>query len=158
MTLRMLPLAALALALLAAPLTADAQSPSKVPRIGYLSPALDTSLLAALRQGLRDLGWVEGQNIAIEARSAEGKYERLPELAAELVRLKVDVIFASTTPAALAAKHATTTILIVIGFVADPDVPGAGRPDHNSRRTEPAAGDVRRHGAGEGRWSHGLWG
>ncbi|HXZ44513.1 MAG TPA: ABC transporter substrate-binding protein [archaeon] len=111
---------ALILAHLVAPLTATAQPPSKVPRVGYLSPALDTPLLAAFRQGLRDLGWVEGQNIAIEVRSAEGKYDRLPELAAELVRLKVDVIFASTTPAALAAKHATTTIPIVIGFVADP--------------------------------------
>ncbi len=76
--------------------------------------------MEAFRQGLRDLGSVEGKNIAIEVRSAEGKYERLPELAAELVRLKVDVIFASTTPAALAAKQATTTIPIVIGFVADP--------------------------------------
>ncbi len=97
----------LTLALLAAPLTADAQEPAKVPRIGYLSPASSTPLLEAFRQGLRDLGWVEGQNIAIVVRSAEGKYERLPELAAELVRLKVDVIFASTTPAALAAKQAT---------------------------------------------------
>ncbi len=107
-------------ALLAAPLTADAQQPAKVPRVGYLSPAPGAHLVEAFRQGLRDLGWVEGQNISIEVRSAEGKYERLPELAAELVRLKVDVIFASTTPAALAAKQATTTIPIVIGFVADP--------------------------------------
>ena len=110
----------LGLALFAAPLTADAQRPSKVPRIGYLAPASDAPLLEAFRQGLRDLGWVEGQNIALEVRSAEGKYERLPELAAELVRLKVDVIVASTTPVALAAKQATTTIPIVIQFVADP--------------------------------------
>ncbi len=113
-------LTVLAFALLGAPLPADAQQPSKVTRIGYLSPAPDTPLLEAFRQGLRDHGWVEGQNIAIEVRSAEGKYERLPELAAELVRLKVDVIVASTTPAALAAQHATTTIPIAIGFVADP--------------------------------------
>ncbi len=98
---------------------AEAQE-AKVPRIGYLSPARNMPLLEAFRKGLRDLGWVEGQNIALEVRSAEGKYERLPELAAELVRLKVDVIVASTTPAALAAKHATTTIPIVIQFVADP--------------------------------------
>ena len=64
--------------------------------------------------------WIEGQSIAVEVRTAEGKYDRLPDLAAELVRLKVDVIFASSTPAALAAKRATTTIPIVIGRVADP--------------------------------------
>jgi len=117
---RAISIGALALGILAAPLVADSQQASRVPRIGYLSSAPDMPLLVAFRQGLRDLGWVEGQNIAIEVRSAEGKYERLPDLAAELVRLKVDAIFASTTPAALAAKHATTTIPIVIGFVADP--------------------------------------
>jgi putative ABC transport system substrate-binding protein len=110
----------LAVGILGTPLPADAQPPSKMPRIGYLAPASDAPLLEAFRQGLRDLGWVEGQNIAIEVRSAEGKYERLPELAAELVRLKVDVIVASTTPVALAAKQATRTIPIVIQFVADP--------------------------------------
>ena len=107
--------------LLAEPLAAWAQQPSKVARIGYLeSGAPGTPLVEAFRQGLRDLGWIEGQNIAVEVRAADGKYDRLPELAAELVRLKVDVIFASSTPAALAAKHATTTIPIVIGRVADP--------------------------------------
>jgi putative ABC transport system substrate-binding protein len=73
-----------------------------------------------LRQGLRDLGWVEGRNIAIEARFAEGKTDQLASLAADLVRLKMDLIVTSTTPAALAAKHATKTIPIVIGFAADP--------------------------------------
>ena len=123
MSSRKLLLVALALGILAAPLAPDGQQASKVPRIGYLefgSAAPGTPHLEAFRQGLRDLGWVEGQNIAIEVRYAEGKHDRLPELAAELVRLKVDVIFASTTPAALAAKQATTTIPIVIGFVADP--------------------------------------
>jgi putative ABC transport system substrate-binding protein len=76
--------------------------------------------LEAFRAGLRQLGWIEGQNIAIEVRGAEGKQDRLPELAVGLVRLNVDLIFASATPAALAAKQATTTIPIVIGFVADP--------------------------------------
>jgi putative ABC transport system substrate-binding protein len=76
--------------------------------------------LEALRQGLRDLGWVEGQNVSVDARFAEGKTDQLPSLAAELVRRKVDVILTWTTPAALAAKHATTTIPIVIGFAADP--------------------------------------
>ena len=111
------------LAISAAPLATDAQQASRVPRIGYLefgSAAPGTPFLEAFRQGLRDLGWVEGQNIAIEVRYAEGKREQLPELAAELVRLKVDLIFASTTPAALAAKHATMTMPIVIGFVAEP--------------------------------------
>ena len=103
-------LVALVVGILAAPLATDAQQPSRVPRIGYLefgTAAPGTSFLEAFRQGLRDLGWVEGQNIAIEVRYAEGKRDQLPELAAELVRRKVDLIFASTTPAALAAKHAT---------------------------------------------------
>ena len=111
------------LAILAAPLATDAQQASRVPRIGYLefgTAAPGTPLLEAFRQGLRDLGWVEGQNIALEVRDADGKRDHLPELAAELVRRKVDLIFASGTPAALAAKHATTTIPIVIGFVGDP--------------------------------------
>jgi ABC-type uncharacterized transport system substrate-binding protein len=109
------------LSLLAAPLTAEAQQPAKVPSIGYPeSGAPGTPLVEAFRQGLRDLGWIEGQNITVEVRAAEGKYDRLPDLAAELVRLKVDVIFASSTPAALVAKRATTTIPIVIGRVADP--------------------------------------
>ena len=109
--------------LLVAALAAGAQPPSKVSRIGYLefgSAAPGTPHLEAFRKGLRQLGWVEGQNIAIEIRYADGKQDRLPEFAAELVNLKVDLIFASSTPAALAAKRATMTIPIVIGFVADP--------------------------------------
>jgi ABC-type uncharacterized transport system substrate-binding protein len=112
-----------ALSLLGAPLAADGQPASTMPRIGYLefgSAASGTPYLEAFRQGLRDLGWVAGQNIAMEVRYAQGKHERLAALAAELVRLKVDVIFASTTPASLAAQQATATIPIVIGFVADP--------------------------------------
>src|SRR3989442_3736142 len=113
----------LSVGLLAAPLATDAQQPSSVRRIGYLefgSAASGAAHLEAFRQGLRDLGWVEGQNIAITVRFAGGKHDQLPGLAAEFVRLKVDLIFASTTPAALATKQATTTIPIVIGFVADP--------------------------------------
>lgn len=113
----------LALGLYAAPSAAEAQHASRVPRIGYLEFGTadpGTPLLEAFRQGLHDLGWVEGQSIAIEVRYAGGKRDQLPELAAELVRRKVDLIFASTTPAALAAKHATTAIPIVIGFVGDP--------------------------------------
>lgn len=101
----------------------EAQPAAKVWRIGYLdqgSKAINGAFLDGLRQGLRELGWVEGRNIVIEARFAEGKTEQLPALATDLVRLKVDLIATSTTPAALAAKQATTTIPIVIGFAADP--------------------------------------
>ncbi len=111
----------LALGLLVAPLAAEAQQAGKVPRIGFLfygspgpSPELD-----AFRQGLRELGYIEGQNITIEYRFASGQVERLPELAAELVRLKLDVIVTPTTPASLAAKQATSTIPIVFAAVAD---------------------------------------
>jgi putative tryptophan/tyrosine transport system substrate-binding protein len=105
------------------PLIAEAQSAGKVWRIGYLdqgSEANNRLYVDGLRQGLGDLGWVEGRTMIIESRFAEGKTDQLPRLAAELVRSKVDVIVTSTTPAALAAKHATTTVPIVIGFVADP--------------------------------------
>ena len=110
-----------AAALLVAPLAAQAQPAGKVPRIGFLfsgasGPAREVD---AFRQGLRDLGYIEGQNIAIEYRFAGGQVERLPELAAELVRLKLDVIVAPYTPPALAAKRATSTIPIVFAVVAD---------------------------------------
>ena len=118
---------ALAVAILEAPLGADAQQPAKVARIGHLGTADRVAaghLLEAFRQGLRELGWVEGKNIAIEVRYAEGRYERLPDLAAELVRLKVDVIVAAGTQAALAAKQATSTIPIVMAAVGDPVATG----------------------------------
>jgi len=107
--------------LLAAPLAAEAQQAAKVPRIGWLGAdrAAVPHLQEAFRQGLRDLGYVEGRNLVIEYRDAEGKYDRLPALAAELVALKVDVIVAPTTPAALAAKQATRTLPIVF-VAADP--------------------------------------
>ncbi len=105
------------LSMLAAPLSVDAQPAGKVYRIGYLSTGSATSTylrpLEAFRQGLRELGWVEGQNIVIEYRYAEGRPDRLPGLADELVRLKADVIAASPTPAVLAARNATRTIPIV---------------------------------------------
>jgi putative ABC transport system substrate-binding protein len=111
-------LGALAGGLLAAPRAAGAQQTAgKVYRLGYLSMGSGTSTylrpLEAFRQGLRERGWVEGQNIVIEYRWAEGQVDRLPGLADELVRLKVDVIAASPTPAALAARNATRTIPIV---------------------------------------------
>ncbi len=112
-----------ALGILFQPPTADAQQPAKIHRIGFLHPSSSTAVgqhVAAFRQGLRELGYVEGQNIAIEYRYAEGQPERLPDLAAELVGLKVDLIVASTTPASLAAGRATTTIPIVITNAGDP--------------------------------------
>ena len=108
--------------LLAAPLAAEAQQAAKIARIGYLSSSSATTsrVVEAFRQGLREFGWVEGQNIVIDWRFAEGRFDRLPDLAAELVRLKVDVIAAGPTPAAVAAKNATGTIPIVMIGVGDP--------------------------------------
>src|SRR5882672_5065162 len=104
----------LTLGLLTAPLTADAQPPTKVYRIGWLSvdfPPTDPNLRAgAFRQGLRDLGYVEGQNFVMEYRYAERSEERARDLAAELVRLKVDVIVAGNAAAIYAATQATTTV------------------------------------------------
>jgi putative ABC transport system substrate-binding protein len=113
----------LATGLLAAPLAAGAQPAGKVTRIGFLSPESSTTaphVVEAFRQGLRDLGYVEGQNIVIEYRYADGRAERLRDLAGKLLRLKVDVIVASGTPAPLAAKNATKTIPIVMASAGDP--------------------------------------
>jgi len=111
-----------ALAILAAPLSADAQAAGKVARIGLLLPgrAEPSPAREAFRQGLRELGYVEGQNLAIEYRWAEGRLDRLPELAAELVRLKVDAIVTVSTPAIQAAKQATSTIPIIMASSGDP--------------------------------------
>ena len=105
----------------ALPLVGHAQQ--KIPRVGWLSPGSSTSdenFFASFRDGLRQLGWVVGQNIDIEPRWAEGRFERLPDLAGELVRLKVNVIVASVTQASLAAKRETGTIPIVMVGVGDP--------------------------------------
>ena len=98
------------------------QSAGKVPRIGYLSPGVlsDSYSREAFQQGLRGLGYVAGKNILIEYRYSEGKFERLPELAEELVRLKVDVFVTIGTPPSQAAKAATTTIPIVMALISDP--------------------------------------
>jgi len=124
----------LAGSLLAAPLAAEAQPAGKAARIGVLSPGSPSGagrnpsdlavLFAAFREGLRELGYVEGQNIKIESRWAEGNYDRLPGLAAELVRLKVDVIVTYGTPASQAAKRATGTIPIVMAAIIDPVASG----------------------------------
>jgi ABC-type uncharacterized transport system substrate-binding protein len=109
--------------LLAVAVIAQAQQPTKIPRIGYLTNAFLSALEArteAFRQGLRELGYVEGKNIVIEYRSAEGKPDRLPALAAELVRLKVDVIVTTGASVTRAAKEATVTIPIVMTNDNDP--------------------------------------
>ena len=103
--------------------SARAQQPKKVPRIGFLDQSTASGsavLVDTLRQELSELGWVEGKNLAIEYRFAEQKSERLPELAADLVRLKVDLIVVAETSPALAAKRATTTIPIVMVTPGDP--------------------------------------
>jgi putative ABC transport system substrate-binding protein len=116
----------LTLAILVAPLAGEAQPPTPVPRIGVLSAftrqELDRNRAGseAFLEGMRALGYVEGQNFVLEYRAAEGQYERFPALAAELVRLPVDVLLVPNTPGALAAQHATTTIPIVMVGIGDP--------------------------------------
>jgi putative tryptophan/tyrosine transport system substrate-binding protein len=109
-------LATLILSLLVAPLAIDVQQASPPWRIGFLgaeSPAMSRHFLDAFRHGLHDLGYVEGQHITIEARWAEGHHDRFPALVADLIRLKVHVLLAISTPAALAAKQATQAIPII---------------------------------------------
>ena len=105
----------------ALPLVADAQAAGKAPKVAFLSAASAiNATVEAFRQGLRELGYVEGRNILIEYRWAEGRFDRLPALAAELVRLGVTVIVAANTPAALAARNATSTIPIILVTSGDP--------------------------------------
>jgi putative ABC transport system substrate-binding protein len=122
---------ALAVTLLTAPLAAEAQQAGKIPRIGLLVPGGTSGqvgpsgrhapgVVEAFRQGMRDLGYIEGRNLVVDYRSAGGRAERLPELLAELVGLEVDVIVTGGTAAALAAKQATGTIPVVIGAMGDP--------------------------------------
>ena len=124
------------LSLLAAPLVAEGQAAKKVPVVGYLvERSGPTAFDEAFRLGLRELGYSEGRSIIVEYRWADGKAERLPALAAELVRLKVDVIVTSGTPGGLAAKNATSTIPIVMAsggdFVSDGLVASFARPGGN---------------------------
>jgi putative ABC transport system substrate-binding protein len=114
---------ALSALLFALCLSADAQQAGKIPRIGFLDNSTAAGIavfLEAFRQELSKFGWIEGKNIAIEYRFAEQKNERLPELAADLVRLKVDLIMATGTPMAVATKGTTTTIPIVMANAGDP--------------------------------------
>ena len=123
---------------LLAALPAEAQQAGKMYRIGFVeagAPSANQHFLDAFKRGLRELGYVEGQNILIEERWAEGQNERFPTLLAELIRLKVDLVVQASTSGALAAKAATTTIPIVFVGVADPVgngiVASMGRPGAN---------------------------
>jgi ABC-type uncharacterized transport system substrate-binding protein len=125
-------------ALLAAPLAAEAQPAGKVWRIGFLgnsSPGLEANLVGPFREGLRELGYVEGQNLLIEYRWAEGKYERLAALVTELLARNVEVIVTAGTPASHAVKKATTSVPLVMVAVGDPVasglVPSLTRPAGN---------------------------
>jgi putative ABC transport system substrate-binding protein len=112
---------------LTAPFGSFAQQPMKIYRIGYLDSGSITSRVErveSMRAGLRDLGYIEGKNIQIEFRWADGKYDRLPSLAAELASMKVDVLVAIGTPCTIAAKRATTTIPVVMVAVGDPVATG----------------------------------
>jgi putative ABC transport system substrate-binding protein len=116
-------LGTLAGGLLAAPLAAGAQQAGKVYRIGFLgnsTAALEANLVGPFREGLRDLGYVEGRDVLVEYRWAEGKYDRFPALIGELLALKVAVIVTAGTPATLAVKKATTSVPIVMSAVGDP--------------------------------------
>ncbi len=124
------------LGFLLAPSPSVAQQPANIPRVGFLAPqGRSLPLFEAFRQGLAELGYVEGRNVVIEARFAEGQLERLPELVAELVRLKVDVIALTGAVTARAAKKAVTDIPIVFAVVVDPladnVVPSLERPGGN---------------------------
>src|SRR6266498_2123010 len=113
----------LATILLATVSLAQAQQQGKVPRIGYLSalsPSAEASRLDGFRQGLRDLGYVDEKNVVIESRFADGRLDRLPDLVAELVRLKVDVIVTGGSPGTHAAQQATRTIPLVMTVIGDP--------------------------------------
>ena len=113
----------LTLSLILAPLAAEAQPPGKIPRIGVLvvpTRSFFSTRIEAFRQGLRELGYVEGKNVLIEYRYAEGKLDLLPALASELVQLKVDVIVTASPPGVQAAKNATSTIPIVFAAIGDP--------------------------------------
>jgi putative ABC transport system substrate-binding protein len=131
---------------LAAPRAGEAQQAGKVYRIGLLSPTSQVQGIEGIQEGLRDLGYVEGRNLLVEHRSADGRFDRLPDLAAELVRLQLDVIVAVVTQASLAAKNATSTIPIIMMAVGDPVgarlVSSLARPGGNVTGTSGMAVEV----------------
>jgi putative ABC transport system substrate-binding protein len=132
------------------PLRSPAQQRGKVWRVGFLAGrhvgSLDSDMFGAFPRGLRELGYVEGKNLVIEWRSAEGRYERLPELAAELIRLRVDVIVAPGPPAISAAQKVTTTVPIVMANASDPVgdgfVKSLARPGGNITGLSDLSGDL----------------
>jgi putative tryptophan/tyrosine transport system substrate-binding protein len=145
---RWLALSVIAFVLVVTGVVADAQQPKKVPQIGFLlpySPGPDARI-EAFRQGMRELGYVEGQNLTVEYRWADGRFEQLPDLAADLIRLKVDVIVAGVTQASLAAKKATGAIPIVMVGVSDPVgtgiVTSLARPGANITGTSSMTAEV----------------
>ena len=116
-----------AIGILGSPSTRAAELPEKVGRVGYVgpeSPSVQARANAALWQGLRELGWVEGQNLIVERRWAEGSIDRLPPLMADMVNRKIDVLVTYSTPAAVAAKNATTTVPVVVMSMSDPVASG----------------------------------
>jgi putative ABC transport system substrate-binding protein len=144
-----LAIVAFTLGLMAPPLTTEAQQTGKVYRIGFLgnsTAALEANLVGAFREGLRDLGYIEGSNSQIEYRWAEGRYERFPALITELIALKVDVIVTAGTPAALAVKKATTSLPLVMVAVGDPVgtglVASLSRPGGNATGLSSIAPDM----------------
>ena len=118
---------------LVGPLGGEAQQAGTIPRIGYLSGSSQTPNDDAFRQGMRELGYLDGRNVTIEYRFADGKYEQLPSLASELVRMKVAVVVVATTPAIRAAQQATQTIpiVMVVGEPADGTIASLARPGGN---------------------------
>ena len=129
-------LATLGGAAMAWPLAARAQQPGKLPIIGFLAanPSIESPRVVAFVQRLRELGWIDGRNLAIEYRWAEGRNERYAESAAEFVRLKVDVIVTVATPPTLAAKQATAVIPIVFAAASDPVGTGLVASSGSTRR------------------------
>ncbi len=149
MTSHSVSILALAGGLLLAPFNAESQQAAKVARIGYLSTqsvAADAANREAFRDGLRALGYVEGQNALIEVRHADGNLERLPELAAEIVRLNVDIIVAATTQGVRATQRATPTIPVVMAFAGDPIgdglVTSLARPGGNTTGLSAAVSEI----------------
>jgi putative tryptophan/tyrosine transport system substrate-binding protein len=146
---------AVAVVLLAVAVIAQAQQPAKVPRIGYLSsgnPASESSRSEAIRMALRELGYTEGQNIAIEYRYAEGKWDRFPELAAELVRLKVDIIVVAGGMRLIRpAMNTTKTIpIVMVGRGVDPVEAGLVKASPVPAATSPALQTLAHNLAGSG--------
>jgi len=155
MTSRTRVFAAFLLAVAAAGPPVDAQQAPKITRIGYLSgatSAVSSHFVDAFRQGLRELGYAEGKTVVLEVRYSEGRVERLPELARELVGLKVDVIVTGNDAATAAVRRETQTIPIVMETVSTRSAPGWWRPSRARAETSLVSAMSLRNSAGSG-WS-----